>query len=87
MIPVLLSPTILITPNSNVFDSTLIMSNAYTRRMLNMMKRSITMLKIKPRNNIAVDSYCIYERTSSSILIGKNPRASIISFAYPVTPL
>ena len=87
MIPVLLRPTILITPNSNVFDSTLIISKEYTRRTLSIMKRRITMLKINPKNNIAVESYCIYERTSSSILTGKNPRASIISCAYPVTPL
>ena len=49
MIPVLLRPTILITPNSNVFDSTLIISNEYTRRTLSIMKRRITMLKINPK--------------------------------------
>lgn len=52
-----------------------------------MMNRRITILNINPKNNIAVDNFYIYERTSSSILTGKNPRASMISFAYPVTPL
>lgn len=55
MIPVLLRPTILITLNSNVFDSTLIISNEYTRRILSIMKRMITMLKINPKNNMR---YC-----------------------------
>jgi hypothetical protein len=55
IIPDLLSPTILITPNSKVFDSTLIISNEYMSKILRTINKIIITLKISPKNMMAYE--------------------------------
>ena len=59
IIPPLESPTILITPNSNVFVSTLTINREYISNILSITNKRTIISKINPRNSMALEKNCI----------------------------
>ena len=78
--PVLLNPTILMTPNSKVFDSTLIMRSEYIKSILYPANNKSIKSNISPKNIVAKEYNSSAPSISKWIFTLKKPRVSIISF-------